>query len=204
MKIGYARVSTTGQDLQGQLEQLQAQGVELDNIYQEKVTGTSTAQRKELESMLKHTRAGDTVYITKIDRLARSIPDLHKIVGALNEKGVSIHFIQDNLQFEAGSNSPMNTLMFNMLGSFAQFERDLIVQRTTEGRERARQQGKHLGRPSQPKDKIKRAVALFHDRESNGLSVKDIVDMTGVPRATVYREAKKVISTGESSTYPTP
>ena len=199
MNIGYARVSTTGQDLQSQIEQLQAHGVELDNIYQEKVTGTSTAQRKELESMLKHTRAGDTVYITKIDRLARSIPDLHKIVAALNEKDVSVHFIQDNLQFEAGSNSPMNTLMFNMLGSFAQFERDLIIQRTTEGRERARQQGKHLGRPAQPKDKIDRAVALFKDRESNGLSVKDIVDMTGVPRATVYREAKKVKSAGDET-----
>lgn len=192
MNIGYARVSTNGQDLESQVQQLQAHNVELDNIYQEKVTGTSIAQRTQLEAMIKNTRAGDTVYITKIDRLARSIIDLNKIVGAFNDKEVSVYFTQDNLYFEAGNSSPMNDLIFNMLGSFAQFERDLIVQRTSEGRERAKKQGKHLGRPSQPKDKIKRAVSLFNDRENNSLSVNDIVDMTGVPRATIYREAKKV------------
>lgn len=68
----------------------------------------------------------------------------------------------------------------------------LIIQRTSEGRERAKKQGKHLGRPSQPKEKISRAVSLFNDRENNGLSVKDIVDMTGVRRATIYREVKKL------------
>ena len=192
MKIGYARVSTVGQSLEGQIEQLLEQGVEIDNIYQEKVTGTSTKQRTELENLLKHVRAGDEVIVSKIDRLARSIQDLNKIVERLTEKGVSIRFLQDNLHFEAGSNSAMNTLIFNMLGSFAQFERDLIVQRTSEGRERAKKQGKHLGRPAQPKSNIERAVKLFHQREVNELSVNDIVDMTGVPRSTIYREAKKV------------
>lgn len=192
MKIGYARVSTVGQSLEGQIEQLLEQGVEVDNIYQEKVTGTSTKQRTELENLLKHVRAGDEVIVSKIDRLARSIQDLNKIVERLTEKGVSIRFLQDNLHFEAGSNSAMNTLIFNMLGSFAQFERDLIVQRTSEGRERAKKQGKHLGRPSQPKSSIERAVKLFHQREVNELSVNDIVDMTGVPRSTIYREAKNV------------
>lgn len=192
MKIGYARVSTVGQSLEGQIEQLLEQGVEADNIYKEKVTGTSTKQRTELENLLKHVRAGDEVIVSKIDRLARSIQDLNKIVERLTEKGVSIRFLQDNLHFEAGSNSAMNTLIFNMLGSFAQFERDLIVQRTSEGRERAKKQGKHLGRPSQPKSSIERAVKLFHQREVNELSVNDIVDMTGVPRSTIYREAGKV------------
>lgn len=192
MKIGYARVSTVGQSLEGQIEQLLEQGVEADNIYKEKVTGTSTKQRTELENLLKHVRAGDEVIVSKIDRLARSIQDLNKIVERLTEKGVSIRFLQDNLHFEAGSNSAMNTLIFNMLGSFAQFERDLIVQRTSEGRERAKKQGKHLGRPSQPKSSIERAVKLFHQREVNELSVNDIVDMTGVPRSTIYREAKNV------------
>lgn len=195
MKLGYARVSTVGQDLAGQLELLKENGVDEQHIYKEKVTGTSTAQRVELENLMRHVRQGDEVIVSKIDRLARSISDLNKIVEALTEKGVSIRFIQDNLTFEAGSNSAMNTLIFNMLGSFAQFERDLIVQRTSEGRERARKQGKHLGRPSQPKEKIERAVNLFFNRETNQLSVKDIVDMTGVPRATIYREAKKVSDT---------
>lgn len=191
MKIGYARVSTVGQNLAGQLELLKEHGVDEQHIYKEKVTGTSTAQRVELENLMRHVRQGDEVIVSKIDRLARSISDLNKIVEVLTKKGVSIRFIQDNLTFEADSNSAMNTLIFNMLGSFAQFERDLIVQRTSEGRERARKQGKHLGRPSQPKEKIERAVSLFFNRETNGLSVKDIVDMTGVPRASIYREAEK-------------
>lgn len=190
MKIGYARVSTVGQDLAAQVELLKENGVSEQDIYKEKVTGTSTAQRIELDNLLRHVRAGDEVIVSKIDRLARSISDLNKIVETLTAKGVSIHFITDNLTFEADSNSAMNTLIFNMLGSFAQFERDLIVQRTSEGRERAKTQGKHLGRPKQPTANIERAVSLFNNRDNNGLSVKDIVNTTGVPRATIYREAK--------------
>lgn len=190
MKIGYARVSTVGQDLAAQVELLKENGVSEQDIYKEKVTGTSTAQRIELDNLLRHVRAGDEVIVSKIDRLARSISDLNKIVETLTAKGVSIHFITDNLTFEADSNSAMNTLIFNMLGSFAQFERDLIVQRTSEGRERAKTQGKHLGRPKQPAANIERAVSLFNNRDNNGLSVKDIVNTTGVPRATIYREAK--------------
>lgn len=189
--MGYARVSTVGQDLAGQIELLKEYGVNEADIYKEKITGASTAQREALDNLLRYVRQGDEVFITKIDRLARSISDLSKIIEALSDKGVSVRFIKDNLQFEAESNSPMNTLIFNMLGSFAQFERDLILQRTTEGRERAKKQGKHMGRPAQPKDKRERAVRLFMDRKNNGLSVKDIVDMTGVPRASIYREADK-------------
>lgn len=189
MKIGYARVSTTGQSLENQVEKLKDSGCE--KIYQEKVTGTSTQQRVELKSMLEHIRPGDTVVITKIDRLARSIIDLNNIVSELNEKGISIQFLDDNLYFEAGNSSAMNTLIFNMLGSFAQFERDIIVQRTTEGRERAKKQGKHLGRPAQPKKNIERALHLFENRETNGMTVKDIVELTKVPKATLYNEYKK-------------
>lgn len=192
MKIGYARVSTVGQDLAGQIELLMENGVSEQNIYKEKITGTSTAQRVELENLMRHVREGDEVIVAKIDRLARSISDLHKIVESLSDKGISIRFIQDNLTFDADNNSAMNTLIFNMLGSFAQFERDLIVQRTSEGRERARAQGKHLGRPAQPKAKIDYALKLFFNRETNKLSVNDIVKTSGVPRATIYREAKKV------------
>lgn len=192
MKIGYARVSTVGQDLAGQIELLKENGVHDDNIYCEKVTGTSTAQRVELENLLRHVRAGDEVIVSKIDRLARSISDLNKIVEALAEKNVSIHFIQDNLTFDTDNNSAMNTLIFNMLGSFAQFERDLIVQRTAEGRERAKAQGKHMGRPAQPKKKREWAVQLYMDRDNNKYSVNDIVELTGVPRASIYRELKKM------------
>lgn len=189
MIIGYARVSTVGQSLESQIEQLKEAGCE--KIYQEKATGTSRTKRPQLELLLDNVRAGDTVKVTKIDRLARSIIDLSTIVNELNEAGISIEFIKDNLKFEAGSTSAMNTLIFNMLGAFAQFERDIIVQRTGEGRERAKKQGKHLGRPSQPKKEIERALTLYENRDNNGLTVKDIVEMTKVPRATIYNEWKK-------------
>lgn len=189
MKIGYARVSTVGQDLEGQIETLKEHGCE--KIYQEKKTGASRNGRTQLDIMLEHARAGDTIMVTKIDRLARSIIDLNNIVDDLTSKDISVVFIDDDLSFSADDTTPMNKLMFNMLGSFAQFERDLIVRRTSEGRKRAIEQGKHMGRPAQPKQQRERAVALFLDRENNGLSVKDITDMTGVPRASIYREVDK-------------
>lgn len=192
MKIGYARVSTVGQDLDTQKEILEAEGCE--RLFVEKVTGTSTAPRKALANMLDHVRAGDTVYITKIDRLARSIIDLNKIVTELNDKGVSVVFIQDNLTFRAGENvTAMQELMFNILGSFAQFERSLIVERTTEGRERAKRQGKHMGRPASSSEKdIRKAIELMNDRKNNGLSVKDICRLTGVKRSTLYAKMKEL------------
>lgn len=190
MLIGYARVSTTGQDLETQKEILQNAGCE--KIYVEKVTGTSTAPRKELKKTIEHAREGDTVVITKIDRLARSIIDLNNIVTELVEKGVSVRFISENMKFTADSNTnSLQTLLFNVLGSFAQFERDMIVERTTEGRERAKKQGKHMGRPAQPKQNIKQALKLYDEREINKMSVNDISKVTSVPRSTIYNELKK-------------
>lgn len=190
MKIGYARVSTTGQDYETQKEILEREGCH--KIFVEKVTGTSTAQRKELKAMIEHVRSGDTVIVTKIDRLARSIIDLNNIVKELSEKGVNIRFISENMEFKAGDNAnSLQTFLFNVLGCFAQFERDLIVERTTEGRERAKKAGKHLGRPAQPKKKVKQALELYDNREINKLSVADIVKTTGVPRSTIYHELRK-------------
>lgn len=195
MIIGYARVSTINnqnESLDKQVQLLIDNGAEIENIYQEKVTGTSTAQRTELNNMMKYARSGDLILCTKIDRLARSIMDLNKIVKELNTNNISIRFIKDNLTFEAGNTNSMNTLMFNILGSFAQFERDLIVERTTEGRLRAKAQGKHMGRKptSSPKD-IKKAIELYTHRDTNGLSVSDILKTTGVKKSTFYHKLKK-------------
>lgn len=190
MKIGYARVSTVGQDYETQREILEDNGCE--KIYKEKMTGTSTAQRTELKKLLDHVRADDEVYITKIDRLARSITDLNKIVQQLTDKGVSVHFISEGMTFKPDDKaSSMQTMMFNILGSFAQFERDLIVERTTEGRERAKKQGKHMGRPAKPKQDIKKALKLYDEKAENKMSVTDISKVTGVPRSTIYHELKK-------------
>lgn len=190
--IGYARVSTFGQDngLETQKQLLEDAGCQ--RIFYEKITGTSTAQRKELKAALEFVVEGDTLVVTKIDRLARSIIDLNNIVKELNNKGVNVRFLKENLDFLTGNkNSSINTLLFNILGSFAQFERDLIVERTGEGRERAKKQGKHMGRPSKDAKEIKKALKLYEERTTNGMSVNDISKLTGVPRSTIYVELKK-------------
>ncbi|MBM7598015.1 DNA invertase Pin-like site-specific DNA recombinase [Virgibacillus halotolerans] len=189
-KIGYARVSTVGQDLETQRELLLKEGCE--KLFVEKVTGTSTSPRKKLADLLDYVREGDTVYVTKIDRLARSIIDLNKIVSGLIKSGVNIAFLKENIEFKAGNaNSSINTLLFNVLGSFAQFERDLIVERTTEGRERAKAAGKHMGRPASSSDKeMQKAIKLHRNRDDNGMSVADICRLTGVKRATLYAKLK--------------
>lgn len=196
MKIGYARVSTTNkqdESLEKQIEILVENGADIDNIYKEKVTATSTAKRTQLQDMIKHSRKGDTILVTKIDRLARSISDLNKIVSELNKKGVSVQFLKENMIFSADDSNSLNTLLFNILGSFAQFERDLIVERTTEGRERAKKEGKHMGRKgsSSPKD-IEKAINLYNNRETNKMSVSDILKVTSVKKSTFYNELKKI------------
>ncbi|EGQ4288089.1 recombinase family protein [Staphylococcus pseudintermedius] len=191
MIIGYARVSTVGQNLDNQIEQLKEQGAE--KIYKEQVTATSTKQRVELKAMIENVRSGDIVVVAKIDRLARSISYLNKIVTELNTKGVSVKFLKEQMTFEAGNNNSLNTLLFNILGSFAQFERDLIVERTSEGRERAKANGKKFGRKSSSTDKdIAKAIELYKKRSENKLSVADILKMTDVKKSTFYHELKKV------------
>lgn len=191
MIIGYARVSTVGQNLDNQIEQLKEQGAE--KIYKEQVTATSTKQRVELKAMIENVRSSDIVVVAKIDRLARSISDLNKIVTELNTKGVSVKFLKEQMTFEVGNNNSLNTLLFNILGSFAQFERDLIVERTSEGRERAKANGKKFGRKPSSTDKdIAKAIELYKKRSENKLSVADILKMTDVKKSTFYHELKKV------------
>lgn len=185
MKIGYARVSTTGQSLENQIEQLEAAGCE--KIFMEKISGAKS-DRTELKNAIEFLRPGDKLIVTKIDRLARSVRDLHNIAKELDEEGKSLVFLKEQIDF----GTPAGKLMFTMLGAIGEFERDLINERTKEGRERAKKQGKHMGRPGQDEKAIKRAMELFHDREENKMSVNDIVKLTGVPRATIYAKAKEV------------
>jgi DNA invertase Pin-like site-specific DNA recombinase len=190
--VGYARVSTVGQDngLATQKQLLEEAGCK--RIFFEKVTGTSTTKRNELKEAIQFLDKDDTLVVTKIDRLARSIIDLNNIVKELNAKGVNVRFLKENIEFQAGeNNNSLQTLLFNILGSFAQFERDIIVERTVEGRERAKKQGKHMGRPSQDKKAIEKALKLYAERELNELSVNDIAKMTSVPRSSIYAELRK-------------
>ncbi|EUJ26921.1 resolvase [Listeria floridensis FSL S10-1187] len=194
MKLGYARVSTVGQDLKTQVEKLKMEGIQDDYLFIEKKTGTTTRNREELEKIIKQSRSGDHVYVTKIDRLARSIIDLNNIMQRFKEKRVSVTFLDNNMTFGADTeNDAMQRLLFNVLGSFAEFERDMIVNRTGEGRIRAMQAGKKLGRRGQPEEQVQRAVILWKNRSENGLAISDIIKMTGVPKSTLYKKIREVI-----------
>ncbi|EAE5887828.1 recombinase family protein, partial [Listeria monocytogenes] len=193
LKLGYARVSTVGQDLQTQIEKLKNAGITDDYLFIEKKSGTTTRNRHELENLLKQARNGDHVFVTKIDRLARSIIDLNNVMNRFKEKGVSVTFLDNNMTFEADTeNNAMQRLLFNVLGSFAEFERDMIVNRTGEGRQRAKAAGKKLGRTGQPEEKIRRAIAMWKNRKQLDVSISEIVEDTGVPRATLYKKIKEM------------
>lgn len=183
--IGYARVSTADQDLSLQVEKLKEYGCE--KIFMEKQSGAK-ADRPELAKALEYLREGDKLVVYKIDRLARSTFDLHKIARELTERGIGLVFIKEKIDFS----TPAGKLMFTMLAAIAEFERDLINERTREGRERAKAMGKHMGRPSQPEKQIQKALKLYQEREINGLSVKDISQMTGVPRSTIYAKVRQL------------
>ncbi|PGT55864.1 resolvase [Priestia megaterium] len=183
--IGYARVSTTDQSLDIQVDKLNEYGV--DKIFKEKYTG-GTAERAELQKALEYLREGDTLVVYKIDRLARSTFDLQNIVTGLQERDINVVFIKENIDFA----SPAGKLMFTMLGAIAEFERDIIKERTAEGREKAKAKGTHMGRKGKPTKDVEKALKLFREREENGLSVNDIVRMTGVPRATIYAKNKEI------------
>ena len=135
-------------------------------------------------------REGDKLVVYKLDRLARSTFDLQKIAKDLEERGISLVFIKEQIDFS----TPSGKLMFTMLGAIAEFERDLIKDRTTEGRERAKAQGKHLGRKGKDEKDVKKALKLYDERESNGISVNDIAKMTGIPRSTIYAKVKEMTS----------
>jgi DNA invertase Pin-like site-specific DNA recombinase len=191
--IGYARVSTAGQDNGLETQKVLLEEAGAIKVFHEKMTGTSMKHRTALKECMEYLREGDTLVVTKIDRLARSIIDLNKLVGELKEKSVNVRFLKENMTFEAdGKSNSLGTLLFNILGSFAQFERDLIVERTTEGRERAKEQGKHMGRKAgfSPKA-MQKAIEQYNNRTENKMSVSDILKLNGIPKATFYVELKK-------------
>ena len=141
--IGYARVSTYGQTLDVQLEQLRAAGCSIRNIYREKVTG-ARADRRELLRMLKALAPGDVVTVPRIDRLARSTFDLFAIVKQIVDAGAQFRSLAEPW---ADTGTSTGRLMIAVLGGLADVERDLIRTRTAEGRSRAKALGKHMGRP---------------------------------------------------------
>ena len=138
--VGYRRVSTTDQNNARQLD-----GMELDRVFEDKASGKDT-KRPGLEQCLAFLREGDVLVVHSIDRLARNLASLEKLVGELNGRGVAVRFVKEGLTFGTGDDSPMARLQLQMMGAFAQFERALIRERQREGIAAAQAKGKHLGR----------------------------------------------------------
>lgn len=179
MKIGYARVSTLGQSLDVQIENLTRYGCE--KIYQEKKTGASRKEREQLTQALEYVREGDIFVITKLDRLARSVLDLTQIAQQLEEKSVGLVVIDQNID----TTSPTGKLLFHMISAIGEFERDLINERTAEGRARAKEKGVKFG--AKPKLTPKQLKALKEDFNNPNLSKNEIAKKYGVSRSSVYR-----------------
>src|SRR5215213_1889234 len=138
-RIGYIRVSTLDQQTERQLD-----GIALDQTFTDKASGKDT-NRPQLELMLRFARTGDTVIVHSMDRLARNLDDLRRIVHTLTGKGVRIEFVKEHLAF-TGEDSPMASLMLSAMGAFAEFERALIKERQKEGIALAKQRGAYRGR----------------------------------------------------------
>ena len=178
--IGYARVSTYGQTLDSQLEQLRAAGCGSRNIYREKVTG-ARADRRELLRMLRRLAPGDVVTVTRIDRLARSTFDLFglvkRIVGAKAE-------FRSLAEPWADTGTSTGRLMIAVLGGLADVERDLIRTRTAEGRNRAQKRGQHMGRP--PKLTAAQQTEARR-RRAEGATLAELARSYGVGKSTISR-----------------
>ena len=181
-KIGYARVSSTGQSLEIQIAKLDAYGcTEPDGqIYQEKKSGTSTNGRTEWKSCNKHLRRGDILVITKLDRLARSTLDLTQIAEDLKTRGIELVVIDQNID----TSTPTGKLLFNMLASIAEFENDIRRERQSDGIAKAKDHGVKFGAKAKLSDQQLSEMKL---KRASGVLVKDIMSEYGLSKASVYR-----------------
>src|ERR1700746_2366424 len=178
-RFGYARVSTVGQTLDSQLEELRAAGCTA-KIYREKVTGAHN-DRRELLKLLKAIEHGDVVTVTRIDRLARSTFDLFAIVKRIVDAGAQFRSLAEPW---ADTGTSTGRLMIAVLGGLAEVERDLIRTRTAEGRNRAQKRGQHMGRPSKLTDAQKPEARR---RRAQGATLDELACSYGVGKSTISR-----------------
>lgn len=176
-RIGYVRVSSFDQNPERQLEQVQ-----VDKVFTDKASGKDT-QRPQLDALLGFVREGDTVVVHSMDRLARNLDDLRRLVQGLTQRGVRIEFVKESLAF-TGEDSPMANLMLSVMGAFAEFERALIRERQREGIALAKQRGAYRGRkralsPERVTELRRRAVA--------GEQKAKLAREFGISRETLYQ-----------------
>ena len=176
-RIGYVRVSSFDQNPERQLEQVQ-----VDKVFIDKASGKDT-QRPELDTLLSFVRDGDTVVVHSMDRLARNLDDLRRLVQKLTKRGVRIEFVKESLTF-TGEDSPMANLMLSVMGAFAEFERALIRERQREGIALAKQRGAYRGRK---KSLSEPQIVELKRRITEGEQHETVARDYGISRETLYQ-----------------
>ena len=188
-KIGYVRVSSVDQNPERQLE-----GLDLDKTFLDKASGKNT-DRPQLEAMIDYARDGDVVFVHSMDRLARNLDDLRRVVFKLTDKHVKIQFVKENISF-TGEDSAMSKLLLSMMGAFAEFERSIIKERQLEGIAIAKKKGVYSGRkPSLDEDKLEELNRLLEEGEKKS----EIARKLKISRETLYRYLRSKDSKGSKS-----
>lgn len=180
-KVAYARVSTSDQNLARQLEALKA--YEPDKIFTDEVSGKNL-ERPGFNQMLEYVREGDMIYVCSLDRLARNLNDLLETIKGLQERGVSIHFLKENILISSDiKTSSMSKLILSIMGAVAEFERSLIRERQQEGIDLAKKRGVYKGRAPIAEDRIAKAKELY----GLGVPISKISKQLKIGRSTLYR-----------------
>ena len=178
--FGYARVSTEQQNLDRQLDMLQKYGV--DFIYNEKMTGTKR-NRPELEKLLERLTEGDTVVVESLSRLGRSTKALIWLMETFNSKGVNLVSLKESID----TTTSTGKLLFTLISALAQFERDVLADRTREGLAAARARGRKGGRKPIDSDAVRKVVKLY---KTGQYTVSEITELTGVKKTTLYKNLR--------------
>jgi DNA invertase Pin-like site-specific DNA recombinase len=185
LKIGYARVSTGLQNLNLQEDRLNQYGCE--KIFSDHISGAKS-KRPGLDRAIEFARSGDTIVVWRLDRLGRNMADLITLVNELNNRGVSFHSLEENITMDKQSSST-GQLLFHLFAAFAEFERNLILERSSAGRIAARARGRYGGRPEKLN---KRDLTLLKTLYDNGTPIKTIAEQWKVSRTTIYRYLNKL------------
>ena len=180
-RIGYIRVSSFDQNPERQLE-----GVQLDRTFTDKASGKDT-KRPQLNAMLEFIREGDTVIVHSMDRLARNLDDLRRMVQDLTAKGISIQFVSENLVFSSDKANHTSNLMLSIMGAFAEFERAIIRERQREGIELVKKRGVYKGRKKSPSAD---QITPLKQRAASGENKTKLANELGISRETVYQYIK--------------
>jgi DNA invertase Pin-like site-specific DNA recombinase len=186
LKIGYARVSTGLQNLDLQEDQLNQYGCE--KIFNDHMSG-SKSKRPGLDKAIEFARSGDTIVVWRLDRLGRNMEDLItlEVVNELNNRGVSFHSLEENITMDKSSST--GQLLFHLFAAFAEFERNLILERSSAGRIAARARGRYGGRPEKLNKQDLKLLKTLYD---NGTPIKTIAEQWKVSRTTIYRYLNKL------------